>query len=189
VTLRDAAVAELTSWTPYDDRQRALRALYLAHLAAHGDGATRDCHPDHLTGSALVVDADHRRVLLNLHGRYRIWVQFGGHCEESDGTLAGAALREAVEESGIEQLVLTGPIAQLSRHQVRCGPVRPSHHLDVRYVAVAPRDAEPRCSDESVAVRWFDPAAPAGSADALPGGLEPELHELIARAVAESSAK
>lgn len=183
MTLRDAAVAELSSWAPYDDRQRGLRALFLAHLAVHSDGATRDCHPDHLTGSALVVDAEYRRVLLTLHRRYRIWVQVGGHCEEADGTLARAALREAVEESGIEDLVLTGAIAQLSRHEVRCGPVRPSHHLDVRYVAVSPSDAEPRCSDESIDVRWFDLAAPAGSPDALPAGLEPELHELIARVV------
>jgi 8-oxo-dGTP pyrophosphatase MutT (NUDIX family) len=184
VTLHDSAGAELAEWEPYDENQRELRTLFLDHLARHADGASRTCHPDHLTGSAIVVDDDRRRVLLNLHRKYRIWVQFGGHCEELDGTLARAALREAVEESGIDDLRLSGPIAQLSRHQVRCGPIQPSHHLDVRYVAVASSGTEPRRSHESIDVRWFDPGAPVGSPDALPAGLDPDLRELIGRLMA-----
>jgi 8-oxo-dGTP pyrophosphatase MutT (NUDIX family) len=184
VTLHDAAVAELSAWEPYDEHQHQLRVRFLDHLTRHPDGANRGCYPDHLTGSAIVVDDEHRRVLLDLHRKYRIWVQFGGHCEERDGTLARAALREAIEESGIEDLRLTGPIAQLSRHQVRCGPIQPSHHLDVRYVAVAPSGAEPRRSHESIDVRWFDPVAPPGSPAALPDGLDPDLGELIGRLVA-----
>jgi hypothetical protein len=66
---------------------------------------------------------------------------------------------------------------QLSTHEVRCGPVRPSHHLDVRYVAVAPDDAVSRVSEESLDVAWFAP-------DSLPDGLDAPLRELIAWALA-----
>src|SRR4029079_13977396 len=136
------------------------------HLRPHPDGLTRECHPDHLAASLLVVNESRDRVLLNLHARYQIWVQRGGHCELGDETLAGAALREGAEESGIEGLTLVGAgPAQLSTHEVRCGPIRPSHHLDVRYVAVAPPGAEPVASSESIDVRWFDVGA-------LPTGLE-----------------
>jgi 8-oxo-dGTP pyrophosphatase MutT (NUDIX family) len=123
-----------------------------------------------------VVSDDRTRVLLNLHRKYGIWVQFGGHCEAGDDTLAGAALREAVEESGIDglRLVRTEPV-QLSTHEVRCGPIRPSHHLDVRYVAEAPPAAVTRVSDESLDVRWFDRAA-------LPAGVDMPLLALIALA-------
>jgi 8-oxo-dGTP pyrophosphatase MutT (NUDIX family) len=170
------AVATLSRWPSPGAEQEQLRTTYLAHLAEHPDGLTRDCHPDHITASTLVVSDDHSRVLLNLHGRYRIWVQFGGHCEAGDDTLAGAALREAVEESGIEGLRLVRPDpVQLSTHEVRCGPIRPSHHLDVRYVAVAPPTAATRVSDESLDVRWFDRAA-------LPAGLDAPLLDLIALA-------
>lgn len=174
MSLYDDAVGQLTGWTAPTSAQAALRATYLAHLRDHPDGLSRDCHPDHLTASLLVVDESRRRVLLNLHARYQIWVQLGGHCEPGDKTMAGAALREGVEESGIEGFALVGarPV-QLSTHEVRCGPVRPSHHLDVRYVAVAPPGAEPVVSTESLDVRWFD-------VDDLPAGLEPELHELVA---------
>jgi 8-oxo-dGTP pyrophosphatase MutT (NUDIX family) len=173
VTLYDAAVAELTRWNPPAPDQAALQAAYLRHLSDHRDGLARECHPDHITASLLVVDESRERVLLNLHARYRIWVQLGGHCESSDESLAVAALREGIEESGIEtlRLVGSGP-AQLSTHEVRCGPMRPAHHLDVRYVAVAAATARPVVSSESLDVRWFD-------IDALPEDLEPELHDLV----------
>ena len=66
-------------------------------------------------------------------------MQFGGHCEPTTPALAEAALRETVEESGIDGLELVGdrPI-QLDTHEVRCGPLRPAHHLDVRFAVVAP---------------------------------------------------
>jgi 8-oxo-dGTP pyrophosphatase MutT (NUDIX family) len=168
------AVATLTRWSGPDAQQENLRATYLQHLAVHADGLTRHCHPDHITASTLVVSPDRRHVLLNLHGKYGIWVQFGGHCEAGDATLAGAALREAIEESGVESLQLVRPNpVQLSTHEVRCGPIRPSHHLDVRYVAVGPPDSAYRVSAESRDVRWFDRSA-------LPVGLDGPLLELIA---------
>ncbi|MDQ3096353.1 MAG: NUDIX domain-containing protein [Actinomycetota bacterium] len=167
------ALEVLTRWHPPNDGQRRLRAGYLEHLARHRDGVFRECHPDHITASTLVVSSDRQQVLLHLHNRYDIWVQFGGHCDAADASLAAAALREAVEESGIPDLRLIGrsPV-QLSTHEVRCGPIRPSHHLDVRYVAVAEADAAPVISAESKDVRWF-------ALDDLPSGLEPEVLELI----------
>jgi 8-oxo-dGTP pyrophosphatase MutT (NUDIX family) len=176
--LYDDAVSALTRWRPPDAEQARLKAAYLAHLERHTDGLSRDCHPDHITASALVVSHDRRQVLLNLHRKYEIWVQFGGHCEAADRRLHEAALREAAEESGIDGLRLRDETpAQLSRHEVRCGPLRPSHHLDVRYVAVAPQSAQPEPTAESLAVTWFDPAD-------LPAGVDGPLRELIAWALA-----
>ena len=39
-------------------------------------------------------------MLLTLHAKAGQWFQLGGHCEPGDATLAGAATREAAEESG-----------------------------------------------------------------------------------------
>ncbi len=173
MTLYDDALNVLTRLHPRNDEQRELQTSYIDHLQRNPDGLTRDCHPDHITASALVVSEDRKRVLLNLHRKYEIWVQFGGHCDPHDTTLAGAALREAVEESGIGELRLVGSVpVQLSTHEVSCGPLRPSHHLDVRYVAVAPAGASATVSDESLDVAWFDRGA-------LPDGLDQALHELI----------
>jgi 8-oxo-dGTP pyrophosphatase MutT (NUDIX family) len=178
VRLHDRAVASLESWTAPTDADESLRRRYLDHLAMHPDGLSRHCHPDHLTAGAIVLSHDRRHALLNLHGKYRIWMQFGGHCEDDDFDLARAALRETREESGIADLELASdrPV-QLDRHEVGCGPLHPAHHLEVRFVAIAPRGAQARASSESVDVGWF-------ARDALPPGLEPSVRDLVARAVA-----
>ncbi|MER7835637.1 NUDIX hydrolase [Streptomyces sp. NPDC096040] len=133
--------------------QEELRQAYLDHLAAHPDGMWKACHAGHVTASALVVDAEHGRVLLTLHRKLRMWLQMGGHCEPGDATPAAAALREATEESGIPGLTLLpgGPV-RLDRHPIPA----PCHwHFDIQYAAVAPRGAAHAISDESLDLRWF----------------------------------
>ncbi len=153
----------LTAWAAPDDAQHSLRTAYLEHLDRHPDAMLRVCHPDHLTASALVVSHDHRSAVLTLHAILERWLQTGGHCEPGDATLADAALREAREETGIADLELDPVPVLLSRHEVPCGPLRPSHHLDVQFIAVAPADAQPVISEESLDLRWFalyDPPEP-----------------------------
>ncbi|KUO17037.1 NUDIX hydrolase [Streptomyces dysideae] len=134
----------------YED-QPELRQAYLDHLEAHPDGMWKVCGDGHITASALVIDPDRERVLLTLHKKLRRWLQMGGHCEQSDGTLADAALREATEESGIPSLrLLQGTPVRLDRHHTPC-----AWHLDVQYAAVAPRGSVEAISDESLDLRWF----------------------------------
>jgi 8-oxo-dGTP pyrophosphatase MutT (NUDIX family) len=163
VSLHADARAVLDGWSAPDPRQQSLRIAYLDHLDRHPDAMLRDCHPDHLTASALVVSNDHRAAVLTLHAILRRWLQTGGHCEPVDTTLAGAALREAQEETGIRNLVIDPVPVLLSRHEVPCGPQRPAHHLDVQFVAMAAISAEPVMSIESLDLGWFaldDPPEP-----------------------------
>lgn len=119
----------------------------------------------------MIVSHDARHVLLTLHRKAQAWFQTGGHCEPGDATLAGAALREAVEESGIHQLALDPVPVQLDAHPVEfCDPRGTVHHLDVRFVAVAPADAVHAVSEESLDVRWWPH-------DALPTA-EPDMLRL-----------
>ena len=179
--LQADALATLEGWTPPDARQSELRERYVAHLREHPDGVRRSCTPAHLTAGVLVLDADGRRVLLNLHRKARRWFHFGGHLEPDDATLAGAALREGREESGIDDLALDPTPAQLDSHLVAfCGDAGEVEHLDVRFVARAARGSEAAISEESLDVRWFD-------LDALPADLEPQLHALIAIALSRST--
>jgi 8-oxo-dGTP pyrophosphatase MutT (NUDIX family) len=162
------AVRVLSGWRPDDEGQDALRRDFLDHLAAHSDGMWRECVPGHLTASVAVLDAAGERVLLTLHPKAKLWLQVGGHCERDDLSLAGAALREAWEESGIKGLrLLPGPL-RADRHRVWCHGG--SYHLDVQYAAVAPPGAEPEISDESDDLRWFRfDAIPDRTDDALRG--------------------
>ncbi|MEU1552868.1 NUDIX hydrolase [Streptomyces scabiei] len=147
MSLHDDAVLVLKS---YED-QAELRQAYLDHLAAHPDGMWKACGDGHITASGLVIDPERGRVLLTLHRKLRMWLQMGGHCEPGDSTLAGSALREATEESGIAGLTLLpgGPV-RLDRHHTPC-----AWHLDVQYAALAPVGAVEAISDESLDLRWF----------------------------------
>ncbi|MFI9270481.1 NUDIX hydrolase [Kitasatospora sp. NPDC052896] len=176
------AVRALSAWAPGDPAQDELRLAYLAHLAERPDGLWRGCLPAHVTASALVVDPAAGRVLLTLHPKVGLWLQTGGHCEPGDGTLAGGALREATEESGIAGLTLlagpNGPLpVKLDRHEVHCaGKDRPANtHLDVQYVVLAAPGAREVISEESLELRWFD-------YDALPELTDDSVRALVARA-------
>ena len=102
-----------------------------------------------------MLDTQRSNVLLTLHRKGRFWVQFGGHLESGDSTLAGAALREATQESGLAYLVLNpGPVG-LHRHLLSTAFGRCREHLDVAYLALVDRAAVPLVSDESDDVAWW----------------------------------
>lgn len=175
-TLYADAVRVLDGWRAPDEGQERARLEFLRHLEEHpSDGLWRECAAGHITASTAVLDASRSRVLLTLHAKIKAWLQLGGHCEPGDATLADAALREATEESGIAGLrPLPGPV-QLDRHAVRCHP-RGTWHLDVQYVAIAPRDARHRVSEESDDLAWFP-------VDALPEPTDDVVRALVARAL------
>jgi 8-oxo-dGTP pyrophosphatase MutT (NUDIX family) len=135
-------------------RQRMIELIDVEPRCFH-----RDAFPAHFTGSALVVNGDGSMALLHHHRKLDRWLQFGGHCD-GDPDLLQVALREAVEESGIEGLIVPArrpfdldihPIPPLRGEQAH-------EHYDVRYMFIAPEDAQPVCSDESRELRWFTPA-------------------------------
>lgn len=174
MSLHADALATLTGWTTPDPEQDTLRQRYVEHLRAHPDGLERACRPAHITAGVLVIDGTGEHVLLNLHRKARRWFHFGGHLEAGDATLAGAALREGREESGIADLTLDPVPAQLDSHVVPfCGDAGEVEHLDVRYVAWVPAGTQVAVSEESLDVRWWP-------VDALPGDLEPRMHDLVA---------
>jgi 8-oxo-dGTP pyrophosphatase MutT (NUDIX family) len=179
VTLYDDAVDVLTHWQAPTEEQELARAAYVTHLRVHPDGLWRSCFPDHLTAGALVLSHDRRHVLLNLHRKARRWFHFGGHLED-DATLAGAALREATEESGLDGLLVDAEPLHLSTHPVEfCDPRGTVRHLDVRFLARAGADVEPVISEESLDVRWWP-------LDDLPTD-EPDMLDLVELALARSA--
>jgi 8-oxo-dGTP pyrophosphatase MutT (NUDIX family) len=179
MTLRDSTIAALADWQAPDPGQDSTRQAVLAFVLARPDACRRDCVPGHVTASALVLDHTGTRALLTLHPRFGRWLQLGGHCEDTDADIVAAALREATEESGIDDLTLDPTLAALHVHPVTCSLGVPTRHLDMQFIAHAPANAEIACSDESLDLRWWP-------LDALPHDCDFGLTQLAAAAAARA---
>ena len=147
-------IALVATRAPVDEREARSIERFRTELARLEHPYDEDADPVHVTGSAIVVGT--RGVVLHLHKRMGLWLQPGGHLDLShDEDPAAAALREAIEETGIADLrhPAAGPrFVHLDAHD---GP-RGHFHLDVRYLIEAPTDADPAPPpDESPDCRWF----------------------------------
>ncbi|ARK06498.1 hypothetical protein B8281_18970 [Cellulosimicrobium sp. TH-20] len=206
------ALDRLDRWEPVDPRQGALAAEYRAFVRGdagpRAEAVRRDGGPQHLTASCFVLSPGLDRVLLCFHRKGRFWVQVGGHTEPEDTTLAGAAYREAREESGIEDLVPFDPdpepgvpldadpeqgVESVAGSRAVAAPAAPVDvhrhdlaaafgtcrtHWDVGFVAFADPDARTVVSDESEDVAWFP-------VDALPPGTPDDFPVRLATVLAE----
>lgn len=178
MSLHASVVTTLTDWTAPTPGQDTLRHAVLAFLEARPDACRRSCVPGHVTASTLVIRGD--EVLLTLHPRLGRWVQLGGHCEDSDGDIQTAALREAFEESGIEGLRLEPELAAIHVHPVTCSLGVPTRHLDLQFLAYAPAGARPVISSESLDLRWWH-------VDETPVEFDHGLAQLVAAARCRTS--
>ncbi|MBU3742806.1 MAG: NUDIX hydrolase [Candidatus Kapabacteria bacterium] len=108
----------------------------------------------HITGSAWVVNADGRHVLLTHHRKLNRWLQLGGHAD-GDADVLRVAQTEAVEESGIAEFsVVLDSIFDVDIHPIPARGADPEHlHYDVRYVLRA-GTTEYVVSEESHDVAW-----------------------------------
>lgn len=177
-SLHASARGSLGAFVAPSTSQDALRHTVVAFLDAREDACLRACTPGHVTASALVLDADATHVLLTLHPRVGRWIQLGGHCEPSDDTLVDAALREAREESGLDELTIDPEVLHLDTHPITCSGGVPTHHLDVRFLLRAAPGARIVRSDESDDLRWWP-------VDALPGtATRDTIGELVALGLA-----
>jgi 8-oxo-dGTP pyrophosphatase MutT (NUDIX family) len=171
--LREDAQRVLLDWTAPDRDQERLRVELLAHCAQHPDAMWKQGPPAHLTASALVLNPSLDTVLLTLHAKAGLWLQFGGHFEPTDESVLAAATREAREESGIADLTLHPVLAHLDRHALLAsGFGRCREHLDLRYVGVTADEAGYAVSEESLDVAWWP-------VDALPDASAHEIRPLV----------
>lgn len=152
MSLHASALAMLSHWPAPDSEQELLRKEYVEVLHSGAESVSRAGRPGHLTASGIILDPAAEQTLLVLHAKLGLWVQPGGHCEPGDDSLRSAALRECVEETGVDGLEASHAPVLLSRH---CAPCGADTHFDVQYLVVAPPGSQPSVSDESHDVRWF----------------------------------
>ncbi|MBR3772212.1 MAG: NUDIX hydrolase [Clostridium sp.] len=124
---------------------------------------TRENALAHMTASAWVVNKERDKVLMVYHNIYNSWSWLGGHADgETD--LMKVALKEVIEESGIENVKAASPnifsleVLTVDGHKKRGQYVSSHLHLNVTYLVEADETEELVVKpDENSGVRWFTP--------------------------------
>ncbi|MBQ9196479.1 MAG: NUDIX hydrolase [Clostridia bacterium] len=160
---RQALIAQLQRYTPYNAQEAHDRQQILASLERFPNIFSRENTLAHMTASAWVVNPARDRVLMAYHNIYKSWSWLGGHAD-GECDLLSVALREVTEESGILRVRPLSPFPfsveslTVDGH-IRRGQYVSSHlHLNVTYLLEADDTAQTAVKpDENSAVGWFLP--------------------------------
>src|SRR5438270_3015453 len=139
--------------TAEEEKSRELILALLEHTPA--PFSRHQFQPGHITCTALVLHPDARRVLLIHHHRLRRWLLPGGHVEENDSTLSGAARREAVEETAVR--IAPGSKALLAGMDVHGIPAHKGEPFHLHHDLIFKLDAESgeiARTEEAAEVAW-----------------------------------
>jgi len=124
-------------------------------LLAHERCFHRDHLPGHLTGSAWIIDQHRQQVLLTHHAKLNKWLQPGGHAD-GDENIFAVALREAQEETGINDFIILHPgVFDIDIHVIPERKDFPEHlHFDVRFLLQADQQETLVVTEESHDLKW-----------------------------------
>ncbi len=135
----------LENYRPGDPREEADRALMLDCCRRYGPMIlTREALAAHITSSAFVMSPDREWVLMAWHNIYRSWAWTGGHADGERDLLA-VALREAQEETGVQNLIplretpLSMEALTVCQHQKRGREVSAHLHLNFSFLLLRDR--------------------------------------------------
>lgn len=135
--------------------EEAKFVLLFANLLAHPDCFQRTHLPGHITGSAWIVNKERTKTLLVLHGKLNRWMQPGGHAD-GDENILRVAIKEAEEETGLENLKPAQTIFDIDVHLIPERKNFPAHdHYDIRFLIEADENEKVVVSDESHDVQWI----------------------------------
>ena len=151
----------LEAYRPFSDQEARDREVMLYALDRLDTPLSRDNPIAHFSASSWTVNPARDKALMAWHNIYRTWAWTGGHAD-GEADLLSVALREAVEETGVERIepvshdIYSIEILPVNSHVKRGAFVSSHLHLNVTYLLQAD-DAQPLRpkSDENSAVAWL----------------------------------
>jgi len=153
---RSTLLSAMNSHQAINDVEAEHRQRTITFVSDNETCCDRNLTIGHITASSWIIDETFEHALLTHHRKLNRWLQLGGHVEDDKHILA-AALREAREESGLDDIhTISETIFDVDVHLIPARKQEPEHfHYDVRFLFQARRDDRLTISDESHDLRWF----------------------------------
>lgn len=149
----------LSEYSAFDDTEHQMHQQLTLFVKQHENCFDRTLEKGHITGSAWLVNTSLSHVFFTHHKKLDRWFQPGGHSDGDPNTLA-VAMREASEESGIEDVFIqpvNNFIFDIDIHTIPANKKETEHlHYDVRFLLETDTKHPLRISDESNEIAWIE---------------------------------
>ena len=158
---RKEFIEVLERYTPFNEQEKMDIGIIISELRNNDNVYTRKSLNGHMTASAWIVNSKRDKVLMAFHNIYNSWAWTGGHAD-GDEELLNVAVKEAIEETGIEHIhvldrdVFSVEIIPVSGHEKRGHYISSHLHYNVTYLLEASED-DKLCikEDENSKVGWI----------------------------------
>jgi len=146
----------LEEYHPTDPQEQGYKKEIVSFIERNTECFERSFTIGHITASSLLLNAKGTKALLMHHTKLDQWFQLGGHCDGNPDVRA-VALKEAQEESGIEEMSLVSPdIFDVDIHWIPDNPKEAGHfHYDIRFLLRLETKKPIVQNSESKELRWI----------------------------------
>lgn len=154
--IKEKLLEELKGYRSFDDLEERYRHEFIDFVTRNTELLGRENKKGHITASAWIVNEEHTKALFTHHRKLDAWFQLGGHTDLDEYPL-DAALREAMEESGLNSIhIKAQSLFDLDVHAIPERNDEPEHnHYDIRYFFVADDEEPLMVSSESKDLKWI----------------------------------
>ena len=151
----------IEKFCPYNEQEEVDRKIMLKYINDFDNILTRQNEYAHFTSSAFVLNKERTKILMIYHNIYNSWAWTGGH-SDGDSDLLNVAIKEAKEETGIENVrpisrnIYSIEIINVNGHEKKGKYIASHVHLNVTYLLEADEDQKIKIKeDENSGVKWF----------------------------------
>ncbi len=153
---------QIQNYKPYNEQEKNDKEMMLKYIDTFDDVLTRENKMCHFTASNWIVNKERKKVIMIYHNIYKSWAWTGGHAD-GDSNLLHVALKEAKEETGLDNLKLLSDgifgiqILTVDSY-IKREKFVPSHlHLDCCFLLEADENEQLRIKeDENSGVKWIN---------------------------------
>lgn len=153
---------QIENYIPYNEQEENDKEMMLKYIDMFSDVTTRENKTCHFTASNWIVNKDRTKALMIYHNIYKAWAWTGGHVD-GDTNLQNVALKEAKEETGLDNLKLLSDgiyglqMLTVDSHIKRGKYIPPHIHLDCCFLWEADEEDVIRIKpDENSGIKWVD---------------------------------